>query len=100
MAGTRLILRIRRCWSGSSSLTTRTGIVSRTWPGSTGSAAKNRCLARASPVPSATSGATAHPPPSAAEFRCVPLTLHSHPKTSNSFPEFSGMFNGGVPPLC
>jgi len=29
MAGTRLILRIRRCWSGSSSLTTRTGILSR-----------------------------------------------------------------------
>ena len=46
-----------------------------------------------------TSGATAGPPPSAAEFRCVPLTLRSHPKTSNSFPEFDSMFHGGKPGL-
>jgi hypothetical protein len=52
-------------------------------------------MARASPVPSVTSGATADPPPSAAEFRCVSLTLRSHLKTSNSFPEFSGRINGG-----
>ena len=38
-----------------------------------------------------TAGATAGPPPSAAEFRCVPLTLRSHPKTSNLFPEFGSM---------
>ena len=54
--------------------------------------ARNRCLARASPVPSVTAGATAGPPPSAAGFRCVSLTLRSHPKTSNLFPEFGGMF--------
>src|SRR5258707_8514484 len=35
-------------------------------------------------------------PPPAAEFRCVPLTLHPHPETSNSFPELSGgVFVGG-----
>ena len=66
--------------------------MSRTWPGSSGCAARNRCLARASPVPSVTAGATAGPPPSAAEFRCVPLTLRSHPKTSDLFPEFDSMF--------
>ena len=37
------------------------------------------------------SGSPGSWPPSAAEFRCVPLTLHSHPETSNSFPEFDGM---------
>lgn len=41
------------------------------------------------------SGSPGSWPPSAAEFRCVPLTLHSHPKTSNLFPEFGGMFHGG-----
>jgi len=38
------------------------------------------------------SGSPGSWPPSAAEFRCVWLTLHSHPKTSNSFPEFDCMF--------
>ena len=38
------------------------------------------------------SGSPGSWPPSAAEFRCVSLTLHSHPKTSNLFPEFGGMF--------
>ena len=37
------------------------------------------------------SGSPGSWPPSAAEFRCVSLTLRSHPKTSNLFPEFSGM---------
>ena len=38
------------------------------------------------------SGSPGSWPPSAAEFRCVPLTLHSHLKTSKSFPEFDCMF--------
>ena len=38
------------------------------------------------------SGSPGSWPPSAAEFRCVPLTLHSQLKTSNLFPEFGGMF--------
>ena len=38
------------------------------------------------------SGSPGSWPPSAAEFRYVSLTLHPHPKTSNSFPEFDGMF--------
>jgi len=38
------------------------------------------------------SGSPGSWPPSAAEFRCVPLTLHSHPKASNLFPEFDCMF--------
>jgi hypothetical protein len=38
------------------------------------------------------SGSPGSWPPSAAEFRCVPLTLHSHLKTSNIFPEFFSMF--------
>ena len=38
------------------------------------------------------SGSPGSWPPSAAEFRCVSLTLRSHPKTSNLFPEFCGMF--------
>jgi hypothetical protein len=37
------------------------------------------------------SGSPGSWPPSAAELRCVSLTLHSHPKTSNLFPEFDGM---------
>ena len=37
------------------------------------------------------SGSPGSWPPSAAEFRCVFLTLHSHPETSNLFPEFSDM---------
>src|SRR5271165_3713039 len=41
------------------------------------------------------SGSPGSWPPSAAEFRCVSLTLHSHPETSNLFPEFGGMFHGG-----
>ena len=38
------------------------------------------------------SGSPGSWPPSAAEFRCVPLTLHSQLKTSNLFPESDGMF--------
>jgi hypothetical protein len=38
------------------------------------------------------SGSPGSWPPSAAEFRCVSFTLHSHPKTSNLFPEFYCMF--------
>ena len=38
------------------------------------------------------SGSPGSWPPSAAEFRCVPLTLHLHPETSNLFPESDGMF--------
>jgi hypothetical protein len=38
------------------------------------------------------SGSPGSWPPSAAEFRCVPLTLHPHPETSNLFPEFGSMF--------
>jgi hypothetical protein len=41
------------------------------------------------------SGSPGSWPPSAAEFRCVSFTLHSHPKTSNLFPEFGGMFMVG-----
>jgi hypothetical protein len=37
------------------------------------------------------SGSPGSWPPSAAEFRCVSLTLRSHPKTSNLFPEFDSM---------
>lgn len=40
------------------------------------------------------SGSPGSWPPSAAEFRCVPLTLHPHPETSNSFPESDAMFGG------
>jgi hypothetical protein len=38
------------------------------------------------------SGSPGSWPPSAAEFRCVSLTLRSNPKTSNLFPEFDSMF--------
>ena len=38
------------------------------------------------------SGSPGSWPPSAAEFRCVSFTLHSHPKTSNLFLEFFSMF--------
>ena len=38
------------------------------------------------------SGSPGSWPPSAAEIRCVSLTLHSHLKTSNLFPEFDSMF--------
>jgi hypothetical protein len=38
------------------------------------------------------SGSPGSWPPSAAEFRCVSLTLRSHPKTSNLFPEFDSVF--------
>lgn len=38
------------------------------------------------------SGSPGSWPPSAAEFRCVSLTLHPHLKTSNSFLEFGAMF--------
>jgi hypothetical protein len=38
------------------------------------------------------SGSPGSWPPLAAEFRCVSFTLHSHPKTSNLFPEFGGTF--------
>ena len=38
------------------------------------------------------SGSPGSWPPSAAELRCVSLTLRSHPETSNLFPEFDGMF--------
>jgi hypothetical protein len=38
------------------------------------------------------SGSPGSWPPSAAEFRCVSLTLHPHLETSKSFPEFGGMF--------
>ena len=46
---------------------------------------------RTRPAGMRSSGSPGSWPPSAAEFRCVWLTLHSHPKTSNSFPEFDGM---------
>jgi hypothetical protein len=48
-------------------------MVSRTWPGSTGSADRKRSLARASWVSPATSGRTAAPldiPPPACHYRC------------------------------
>ena len=38
------------------------------------------------------SGSPGSWPPSAAELRCVPLTLHPQLKTSNLFPESGGMF--------
>jgi hypothetical protein len=47
---------------------------------------------RTRPAGMRSSGSPGSWPPSAAEFRCVPLTLHSHPETSNSFPEFDSMF--------
>ena len=47
---------------------------------------------RTRPAGMRSSGSPGSWPPSAAEFRCVPLTLHPHPKTSNLFPEFGGMF--------
>ena len=43
---------------------------------------------RTRPAGMRSSGSPGSWPPSAAEFRCVPLTLHSHPETSNLFPEF------------
>ena len=47
---------------------------------------------RTRPAGMRSSGSPGSWPPSAAEFRCVSFTLHSHPKTSNLFPEFGGMF--------
>jgi hypothetical protein len=47
---------------------------------------------RTRPAGMRSSGSPGSWPPSAAELRCVPLTLHPHPKTSNLFPEFDGMF--------
>ena len=47
---------------------------------------------RTRPAGMRSSGSPGSWPPSAAEFRCVSLTLHSHPKTSNLFPEFDSMF--------
>ena len=47
---------------------------------------------RTRPAGMRSSGSPGSWPPSAAEFRCVPLTLHSHPKTSNLFPESGDMF--------
>ena len=47
---------------------------------------------RTRPAGMRSSGSPGSWPPSAAEFRCVSLTIHSHPKTSNPFPEFGGMF--------
>src|SRR5271169_5558522 len=47
---------------------------------------------RTRPAGMRSSGSPGSWPPSAAEFRCVSLTLHSHLKTSNLFPESGGMF--------
>src|SRR6266566_1333498 len=47
---------------------------------------------RTRPAGMRSSGSPGSWPPSAAEFRCVSFTLYSHPKTSNSFPEFDSMF--------
>ena len=75
-----------------------------TWPGgvhraptaSAGCAAMRAPCARpwlrTRPAGMRSSGSPGSWPPSAAEFRCVSLTLRSHPKTSNLFPEFGGMF--------
>jgi len=47
---------------------------------------------RTRPAGMRSSGSPGSWPPSAAEFRCVSLTLYPHPKTSKLFPEFDGMF--------
>jgi len=47
---------------------------------------------RTRPAGMRSSGSPGSWPPSAAEFRCVSLTLHSHPETSNLFPESDSMF--------
>ena len=47
---------------------------------------------RTRPAGMRSSGSPGSWPPSAAESRCVFVTLHSHPETSNIFPESEDMF--------